>query len=225
MAALGRATRNPDTGSCAGVRYVRGGFFCWWYVFRVAEQSSCDEIVGNFSAAEPRRSRTIASNCENERAEMKFPLAERLRGHMPRKLAFLLIAALSITAHAEEVDQPAWSAMPQAYATISNIFATGAPFNRALVLDQALVEKAPSHGLRFWFRIFGPNYRIYSEAGEASEIKPGEFLYSSNSESTCDLLFRLQVKDTLRIEGQARRDGSQSGARFCPTAISLPFRP
>lgn len=155
-------------------------------------------------------------------------LTQRLRrwgDELPRIFAFLFVAVLSVTAHAEEADQPAWSAMPQAYATISNIFATGAPFNRALVLDQAFVEQTPVKRLRFWFRLFGPNYRIYSAAGEASEVGPGEFLYSSSGNSTCDLLFRLREKYTLRIEGYARHDGSQSDARFCPTAISLPFKP
>ena len=155
-------------------------------------------------------------------------LTQRLRlwgDDLPRIFAFLLVAVLSVTAHAEEADQPAWSAMPQAYATISNIFATGAPFNRALVLDQAFVEQTPAKRLRFWFRLFGPNYRIYSAVGEASEIRPGEFLYSLNGESTCDLLFRLQEKYILRIEGHARHEGSQGDARFCPAAISLPFIP
>lgn len=45
-------------------------------------------------------------------------MIERPRGNVPRKLAFLLIAALSITAHAEDANQPVWSAMPQAYAAI-----------------------------------------------------------------------------------------------------------
>lgn len=144
---------------------------------------------------------------------------------MRRKLEILLTAVLSVAAHAEEADQPAWSAAPQAYATVSNIFAARAPFNRALVVDQVFVQETPGKGLRFWFLFYGPNYRIYSEAGEASAIKQGEFLYSSNGDSTCDLLFRLRPKHTLHIEGRARHDGSQSGARFCPTPITLPFKP
>lgn len=144
---------------------------------------------------------------------------------MPRRLGILLTAVLSVAAHAEEAGQPAWSAAPQAYAAVTNIFATREPFNRALVVDQALIEELPGKGLRFWFRIFGPNYRIYSEAGEASKVKQGEFLYSANGDSTCDLLFRLQPEHTLTIEGLARHDGSQSGARFCPTPITLPFKP
>lgn len=144
---------------------------------------------------------------------------------MPQKLGILLTAVLSVAAHAEEADQPAWNAAPQAYATVSNIFAAREPFNRALVVDQAFIEELPGKGLRFWFRIFGPNYRIYSEAGEASKVKQGEFLYSSNGDSTCDLLFRLRPEHTLRVEGRARHDGSQGGARFCPTPITLPFKP
>ncbi|WP_413707285.1 hypothetical protein [Ralstonia sp. Ralssp110] len=144
---------------------------------------------------------------------------------MPRKFGILLTAVLSVAAHAEEADQPAWGAAPQAYATVSNIFAARAPFNRALVVDQVLVEETSGKGLRFWFLFFGPNYRIYSEAGEASKVKQGEFLYSSNGDSTCDLLFRLRPEHTLRVEGRARHDGSQGGARFCPTPITLPFKP
>ena len=141
------------------------------------------------------------------------------------KLGFLLTAAVCVMAHAEEASQPAWSAAPQAYATVSNIFAAGAPFNRALVVDQVFVEEAPGKGLRFWFLFYGPNYRIYSEAGEARAIKQREFLYSANDDATCDLLFRLRPKHVLHIESRARHEGSQSGARFCPTSITLPFKP
>lgn len=144
---------------------------------------------------------------------------------MRRKLGFLLTAAVCIMAHAEEASQPAWSAAPQAYATVSNIFAAGAPFNRALVVDQVFVEETPGKGLRFWFLFYGPNYRIYSEAGEARAIKQGEFLYSANGDSTCDLLFRLRPEHMLHIEGRARHDGTQSAARFCPRPITLPFKP
>lgn len=101
---------------------------------------------------------------------------------MPRKLALLLTAALCVTAYAEEVDQPAWSAPPQAYAAVSNIVAVREPFSRALVLDQAFVEVTPEKSLRFWFRFFGPNYRIYSEAGEARKIRQGVFLYSGGGD-------------------------------------------
>lgn len=140
-------------------------------------------------------------------------------------LVWWLVCVFCVPAHAEEVEQPAWSAMPQAYATVSNIFAVREPFNRALVVDHAFVEETPDKGLRFWFRIFGPNYRIYSEAGEAQKIGQGEFLYRSNGDSTCDLLFRLQAEQSLRIEGQAKHDGHPSDARFCPAATSLPFKP
>lgn len=79
---------------------------------------------------------------------------------MPRKLSVFLIAAVCVIAHAEEAEQPAWRAKPQAYATVNNIFATREPFNRALVVDQAFVEPTPDKGLRFWFRVYGPNYRV-----------------------------------------------------------------
>ncbi|MCP1174324.1 hypothetical protein [Ralstonia chuxiongensis] len=144
---------------------------------------------------------------------------------MRRKLGFLLAAAFCVVVHAEEADQPAWRAKPQAYAAVNNIFAAREPFNRALLVDQAFVEATPDKGLRFWFRIFGPNYRIYSEAGEARIIAEGMYLYTGNGDTTCDLLFRLRPKRSLRIEGQPTPDGSQGGARFCPGAISLPFKP
>ena len=96
---------------------------------------------------------------------------------MRRKLGFLLTAAVCIMAHAEEASQPAWSAAPQAYATVSNIFAAGASFNRALVVDQVFVEETPGKDLRFCFLFYGPSYRIYSDSCEARSIKQREFLY------------------------------------------------
>ncbi|MRT00777.1 hypothetical protein GJQ57_19215 [Ralstonia pickettii] len=144
---------------------------------------------------------------------------------MPRKLSVFLIAAVCVIAHAEEAELPAWRAKPQAYATVNNIFATREPFNRALVVDQAFVEPTPDKGLRFWFRIYGPNYRVYSEAGDAKKIAEGMYRYTGNGETTCDLLFRLSPLRTLRIQGVPTPDGNQGGARFCPTAITLSFKP
>lgn len=151
-----------------------------------------------------------------------------LAGRSGMVATFILVtltSALCATAHAEQADEPAWRAKPQAYAAVDNIFAAREPFSRARVVNQALVEATSDKGLRFWFRIFGPNYRIYSEAGEARRIAAGVYLYTGNGEATCDLLFVLRPKRSLRVEGRPTPDGSQGGARFCPTAITLSFKP
>ena len=151
-----------------------------------------------------------------------------LAGRSRMVASFILMAltsALCATAHAEQADEPAWRAKPQAYATVDNIFAAREPSRRAVVVNRALVEATSDNGLRFWFRIFGPNYRIYSEAGEARRIAAGVYLYTGNGEATCDLLFRLRPNRSLRVEGRPTPDGSQGGARFCPSAITLSFKP
>jgi hypothetical protein len=57
------------------------------------------------------------------------------------------------------------------------------------------------------------------------KIAEGMYRYTGNGETTCDLLFRLSPLRTLRIQGVPTPDGNQGGARFCPTAITLSFKP
>lgn len=149
-----------------------------------------------------------------------------------RKSLSLVFTVFSIlmcgaTAQAEEADEPVWNSAPQGYAAISNILSVREQFHRAMVANQSFIEILGDSHLRFWFLVYGPNYRIYSEAGEAVKERSDVYRYSGNGDSTCDLRFLLKPLHTLRIEGAPKADGTQSGARFCPAAglIVLQFQP